>query len=122
MPPTHKRVIEVLTASAIGLAMLIVLGMTWDEGRMTPVRTNGVFTGLFGGFLLVMCEKHARRFHAWYRLLHGLAILLSPVGCLLLLPFSTAFASGYILGVMVMTPFGWAIWESAVSKSGEDPH
>ena len=98
--------------SLSGTVMLVVLGMLWHQERISPTGATGVFVGLFGGFLLVLCETQSRRRPRWSVLLHGTAIVLSPLGCLLLLPFSGHFAGGYILGLSVMAALGWAIWES----------
>ncbi len=99
-------------AVALFVLAVVAAGIAWHvaySGAMTLPKLSGFLAGLLGGSLAVVVQMLGRRPGGTNRLFRSLFLLLSPLGCLIVFPFSAPGGTGYFLGASVTSCSAWAL-------------
>lgn len=114
---SKKGIQETVISSFFGILAVCVAGYLAYSGNFPLDRAVGFLGGLVGGYLSVLAVRLRALNPSRLRLLRVVEIVLSPLGFIVLLPFSYTMAGGYFLGSAASFCFGWALLSLTLKAS-----
>jgi hypothetical protein len=100
---------KIIAFSVLAILAVVYVGYELFAACGVTPKFLGIILGLGGGFASIMLDEANRVFNWRVLAVRLFSICLSPLGVILILPFSAQLGGGYFIGAAVVSCAGIAI-------------